>query len=161
MRAVPATKKSMNVDLPADHRFRLNDDIPKMKDFNFLTNFADKSKLRNTLGYEQRAFIGDAYHLAFPVRVQHNGEFFAVYDFVEDGDNRWLERLGFDPEGALYKMYNRMDSASGEKKTRKDEGSSDLRDLVNGVALNGQARHRFVFDNIDLASMANYLAGLY
>ena len=149
----------MNVDLPADHRFRLNDDIPKMKDFNFLTNFADKSKLRNTLGYEQRAFIGDAYHLAFPVRVQHNGEFFAVYDFVEDGDNRWLERLGFDPEGALYKMYNRMDSASGEKKTRKDEGSSDLRDLVNGVALNGQARHRFVFDNIDLASMANYLAG--
>ncbi|MCP4189550.1 MAG: hypothetical protein GY768_02860 [Planctomycetaceae bacterium] len=155
----PTTKKSMNVDLPADHRFRLNDDIPRMKDFNFLTNFADKSKLRNTLGYEQRAFIGDAYHLAFPVRVQHNGEFFAVYDFVEDGDNRWLERLGYDPEGALYKMYNRMDSASGEKKTRKDEGSSDLRDLVSGVALNGQARNRFIFDNIDLASMANYLAG--
>ena len=41
--------------------------MPRMKDFNLLTNFADKSKLRNTLAYEQRRIIGDAYHLAFPV----------------------------------------------------------------------------------------------
>ena len=155
----PTAKKSMNVDFPTDHRFRLNDDVPRMKDINLLTNFADKSKVRNTLGYEQRAFIGDAYHLAFPVRVQHNGDFFAVYDFVEDGDDRWLDRLGLDSDGALYKMYNRMDAASGEKKTRKDDNNNDLRDLVNGVALNGQARDEFIFDNLDLASMANYLAG--
>ena len=24
---------------------------------------------------------------------------------MEDADDRWLERLGLDPEGALYKMY--------------------------------------------------------
>ena len=155
----PTVKKSLNIDLPKDHRFRLRDDIPRMKDFNWLTNFADKSKLRNTLAHEQRALIGDGYHLAFPVRVQHNGEFFAVYDFVEDGDNRWLERLGMDPEGALYKMYNRMDSASGEKKTRRFEGNTDLRDLVSGIRQSSNSRTDFIYDNIDLAAMANYLAG--
>ena len=155
----PTTKKSMDVDFPRDHRFRWQDDIPRMKDFNLLTNFADKSKLRNTLGYEQRAFIGDGYHLAEPVRVQYNGDFFAVYDFVEDGDDRWLERLGLDPEGALYKMYNRLDRAQGEKKTRKDENIADLTELVNGINLRGDELEAFVMDNIDVAAMANYLAG--
>ncbi len=149
----------MDVDLPRDHRFRWLDDIPRMKDFNLLTNFADKSKLRNTLAYEQRRLIGDGYHLAYPVRVQHNGSFFAVYDFVEDADDRWLERMGLDPEGALYKMYNSMDSASGEKKTRRDEGNADLQALVAGLQLSGAARDRFLFDNINLPAMANYLAG--
>ena len=40
---------------------------------------------------------------------------------VEDGDDRYLERIGFDPEGALYKMYNRLDGTGGaSKKTRQD-----------------------------------------
>lgn len=155
----PTSKKSMNVDFPRDHRFRWDEDLPRMKDIKLLTNFADKSKLRNTLAYEQRRLIGDAYHLAFPVRVHHNGDFFAVYDFVEDGDDRWLERLGLDPDGALYKMYNNLALATGEKKTRRDEGTADLQALVNGVQLSGAARDRFLMDNVDLASMANYLAG--
>ncbi len=156
----PTEKKSMNVDLPTDHRFRLRDDLLRMKDFDLLTNFADKSKMRNTLGYEQRAATGGAYHLAFPVRVQRNGEFYAVYDFVEDADERWLQRIGFDPNGALYKMYNTFGSTSGaEKKTRKDEGVEDLRALLNGIRLSGGQKVDYAFDNVNLAQMANYLAG--
>jgi hypothetical protein len=158
-RGFPTSKKSIDVDFPRDHRFRLADDLPRMKDFNLLTNFADKSKLRNTLAYEQRRLIGDPYHLAFPIRVHHNGQFFAVYDFVEDGDDRWLERLGLDPNGALYKMYNRLDAAVGEKKTRRNEGNSDLQALVAGLQLPRTERDRFLMDNINLPAMANYLAG--
>ena len=70
--------------------------------------------------YEAYADAGSPSHLAFPVRVHQNGAFFAVYDFVEDGDDRWLERVGLDPEGALYKMYDKLETvADGEKKTRK------------------------------------------
>ncbi|MCA9198829.1 MAG: lamin tail domain-containing protein, partial [Planctomycetales bacterium] len=152
-------KKSMNVNLPDDHRFTWNPEEPQMKKFNLLTNYADKSKLRNTLGYEQRKFIGDPYHLAEAVRVNLNGEFFAVYDFVEDGDNRWLERLGMDPEGALYKMYNSFDTATGEKKTRRDENTQDLRDAVAGTRLTGDDLNHFLFDNINIPAMVNYLVG--
>ena len=157
----PTRKKSMNVDLPNDHRLLLRDDLPRMEDINLLTNFADKSKLRNTLGYEQRASTGGAHHLAFPMRVHQNGEFYAVYDFVEDPDERWLQRIGFDENGSLYKIYNTFNSHAGaEKKARKYEGDGDLRAVVQGVNNRDRdASYDYIFDNINLARMANYLAG--
>ncbi len=151
-------KKSFDVDFTKDHRFRLNDDIPRMKDFNLLSNYADKAKLRNTLSYEAYRLAGSDYHLAFPVRIQSNGQFHAVYDFVEDGDDRWLERMGRDPEGALYKMYNTF-NGTGEKKTRKEEGQQDLLDFQAGLNQSGQALTNFVYDNVNLPAMATYLAG--
>ena len=156
-------KKSYNVDLTKDHRFDLGPDLPTLKDFNLLSNYADKSKLRNTLSYGIYRDAGVDYHLAFSVRVHQNGEFFAVYDFVEDGDDRWLERLGYpDPVGPLYKMYDRLEhAAQGEKKTRKDEDSSDLAAFIAGLRLEGDARRRFLYDTVDMARMANYVAGMF
>jgi hypothetical protein len=83
-----------------------------MEDVNWLTNYADQSLLRNTLAYEQLALLGGGYHLAHPIRIQQNGEFYAIYDFVEDADARWLERLGYNPEGPLYKIYDTFTSAA-------------------------------------------------
>ncbi|MGK0361718.1 MAG: hypothetical protein ACI9U2_004036, partial [Bradymonadia bacterium] len=156
-------KKSYNVDLTKDNRFDLGADQPTLKDFNLLTNYADKSKLRNTLAYDIYRDAGVDYHFAFPVRVQQNGAYFAVYDFVEDGDDRWLERLGYpQPVGPLYKMYDRLEDARrGEKKTRKAEDSSDLAALIAGLRLDGEQRRRFLYDNVDMARMANYAAGMF
>ena len=56
-----------------------------------------------------------------------------------------LSRLGLDPDGALYKMYNDLSTASGnEKKTRKWEGTDDLTALINSLDEShaaGHARH--------------------
>ncbi|NUN15287.1 MAG: CotH kinase family protein [Myxococcales bacterium] len=129
-------KKSYNIDFNSTHRFSLSPDLKRMKDINWLTNYADKSKVRNTLSYETFAAVGSAWHLAFPIRVELNGNFFGLYDFVEDADNVWLERLGLDPDGALYKMYDTLSNVSaGEKKTRKQEDKSDLQALIDGAKL--------------------------
>ena len=58
------------------------------------------------------------------MRVQQNGAFFSTADMVEDGDDRFISSAtGLDPNGAFYKIYNRLDSTSGaSKKTRKNEG---------------------------------------
>lgn len=156
-------KKSYNIDFTKDNRFEWAADQPKLKDFNLLSNYADKSKLRNTLSYGIYRDAGVDYHLAFPMRVQQNGAFFAVYDFVEDGDDRWLERLGYpEPVGPLYKMYDRLENANrGEKKTRKDEDKSDLAAFIAGLRLDGDARRSFLYDTVDMARMANYLAGMF
>ena len=106
----------MNVDMPRDHRLLWQDGLQRMEDFNLLTNYADKAKVRNTLAYEQRAFAGAGYHLAHPVRVHHNGEFFAVYDFVEDPDEVWLDRLDLNPEGALTRCTTRSIHLPARKK---------------------------------------------
>jgi hypothetical protein len=156
----PTQKKSLNVDFPNDHRLRLRDDLPRMEDINLLTNFADKSKMRNTLAYDQLAMTGGAYHLAFPVRLHQNGEFYAVYDFVEDADERWLERLGYDPNNSLYKIYNTFGTAAGaEKKTREFETNRDLSEFITGIRQSGAASVDYIMDNVNLAEMANFLAG--
>ncbi|RIK72538.1 MAG: hypothetical protein DCC68_26310, partial [Planctomycetota bacterium] len=153
-------KKSYDVDFNSDHRFRLSDDLPRMKDINILSNYADKTRLRNTLAYETFRDSGSTYHLAFPIRVQQNGVFFSVADFVEDGDDVFLERVGRNPDGALYKMYNRFDSATGEKKTRRDEGFQDLQAFRVGVTqANVTARTNFLWDNLNIPAMISYMAG--
>ena len=156
------TKRSFDVDFTDDHRFRLNDDLPRMKDINFLTNYADKTKLRNTLAYDVFQKAGAAYHLAFPIRVQQNGAFWGMTDFVEDGDDVFIERLGLNSDGALYKSYNTFNTATSgwEKKSRREEGNADLVAFSNGFhQANVTARNNFLMDNVDIPTTLNFLVG--
>ena len=153
-------KRSYDVFLPEDHRFELSDDVPRVSKFNLLSNYADKSKLRNSLAWETRRLTGAAHHLAFPVRIEQNGSFFAVYDYVEDADARWLERLGLDPKNQLWKSYNTFNTASGaEKKTAKDTGNEDMAAFIEGLNQPLPGQRDFIYDNVNLAGMANFLAG--
>lgn len=113
------------------------------------------------MAYEMFRNAGVAYHFAFPVRVQQNGVFFSTSDMVEDGDDLFLERIGLDGDGALYKMYNRL-TGPGSKKTRQYEGSSDISVLVSALdEVNGKdARRLYSYDNIDIPETINYLASL-
>ncbi|MEM1082737.1 MAG: lamin tail domain-containing protein [Verrucomicrobiota bacterium] len=153
-------KKSYDVDFNDGNRFRWKDGERKVKDINLLTNWADKSKVRNTLAYELYQSVGAGHHFAFPVRMERNGQFFSVTDMVEDGDDRYLERIGLDPDGALYKMYDKMeDPASAAKKTRKEEGTQDLQDLINNIStsLGSTQLKRNAYDHVDIAATVNHL----
>ena len=154
-------KKSYDFDFNRGDRFRWKAGERRIKDLNLLTNWADKSKARNTISYEVLRDAGAPYHFAFPVRVQQNGAFFSTADMVEDGDDRMLERNGLDPDGAFYKIYNRLDSTSGAaKKTRKDEGTADLQALIDGLGQSGEAKLRFGYDNVNIPAAVNYHAAI-
>ncbi len=156
-------KKSYNLDFYSDHRFQYRTDASRVKNLRLLTNWADKSRTHNPLAYEMIAQAGSAGHFAFQVRVQRNAQFFSIADLTEDGDDRWLERLGRDPNGALYKIYNDLGGASGnEKKTRTFEDSSDLQALVNSLneSLPLSQRVAYAYDNLDLPQCVSYFVGL-
>lgn len=155
-------KKSYNFDFNRGDRFRYREGERRVKDVDLLTNWADKSKTRNTLGYEIVNRSGHPGHFAFPVRIQQNATFFSTADMVEDGDDRYLDRVGLDGEGALYKMYNRLDSSTSgvNKKTRKEENNSDLQALITGLGQSGDAKLRYGYDHINLPGTLNYLAVL-
>lgn len=156
-------KKSFNLDFNRDHRFRYATNQSRVKDIKLLTNYGDKSRLHNTLAYEVIRDAGSIGHFAFHVRVQRNAAFHGILDFVEDPDDRWLERVGLDPEGALYKVYDALDSAGGsEKKTRKQEGSADLQALISGLAESRPlaTRATYAYDNVDLPQTVSYFVGL-
>ncbi len=158
------SKKSYNLDFNRDYRFRYKADAKRVKDIDLLTNWADKSKVRNALAWETLHVTGAKGHFAFPVRMERNAAFFSVTDMVEDGDDRYLERIGLDPEGALYKMYNTLDSATAnvEKKTRTWENNNDLQALINGLntATAIATRRLYGYDNVDIPILLNNLATL-
>ncbi|HTG44324.1 MAG TPA: CotH kinase family protein, partial [Verrucomicrobiae bacterium] len=156
-------KHSYDIDLHPGHNFKWKEGEPRADDINLLTTYPDKAQMRNVLAYETYRDSGNPYHWVIPVRVQQNGAFWGTAHIVENGDEDWLVRLGINTQGALYKMYNVFasvgDATSGaEKKTRKSESNADLTALVNGVNLAGEARRRFLYDNLDVAQVVNFLA---
>lgn len=152
-------RKSRDIDLNRDHRLLVSNDFDRINDINLLTNYTDPSKMRSTLVYEAFEWAGAAAHFAFPVRTELNGQFEAIYDFVEDGDRNFLERIGRDPEGSLYNMEGSLETLAGADKRSGVAGDfSDLQSLVDGLKLEGEARTHFLYDNVNLPSVANYLA---
>ena len=156
-------KKSYDIDFHPGHNFKWEPGQPRADDINLLTTYPDKAQMRNILAYEIYRDAGCPYHWVFPVRVQQNGAFWGTAHVVENGDEDWLIRMGLNAEGALYKMYNTFSSVShansgAEKKTRKNENNDDLVALYEGVSLTGERRRRYLYDNVDVPQVVNFLA---
>lgn len=153
-------KKSYDLNFNPGHHFQWSIDHPKVDRLHLLTTWADKAYMRNVLAHETYREAGAPSHFAFAARLQQNGSFFSVVNAVENGDEYFLERLGLDPRGALYKMYSSGDSASGnEKKTRQEEGTADLQALITGLSQShAQSRQAYLFDHLNVPEMVNFLA---
>jgi hypothetical protein len=153
-------KANYKFDFNTGYHFGYDSNTDPVEEFNVNSTWSDKSFIRQFLSYETYGNAGVAGCHAEPIRMQLNGQFHSVAVFIEQTDKRLIEREGLDPRGALYKMFNTLVSSNAgvEKKTRKWEGNSDLSALVSGVALQGAARERFLFDNVDLPAVLNYVA---
>ena len=129
---------------------------------------------------------------AFNVMLRVNGTLDSgsgrggVAYYVEQPDERFLERQGFDRNGALYKMDQRStlepvfsDTTDGvQKRTRLTENNSDLQTLVNAIHSSSPddwaranpnvppafpagftaTRTTKMFDLMNMANLMNYLA---
>jgi hypothetical protein len=156
-------KKSYDIDFHPGHNFKWEQGAPRADDINLMTTFPDKAQMRNILAYETYRDAGCPYHWVFPVRVQQNAAFWGTAHVMENGDEDWLIRMGINADGALYKMYNpftsAVDATSGaEKKTRKYEDNADLKALRAGLSLKDEALRQFLYDNVDVAQVINFLA---
>jgi len=156
-------KKSYDIDFHPGHNFKWAEGQPRADDINLMTTYPDKAQMRNILAYETYRDADCPYHWVLAVRVQQNGEFWGTAHVMENGDEDWLIRMGLNTEGALYKMYNSFNNAShansgAEKKTRKYEDNSDLSALYEGITLSGENRRRYLYDNVDIAQVVNFLA---
>ena len=160
-------KSSYDIDGNRGYRFRISTDpaVPRAKDLNLMTIYADKTKIRHRLAYEMLREAGVAAHECFTMHARLNGAFDGIYDYIEDGDDVYLERAGLNKDGVLYKMYNSMGTpateatAGVEKKSRKTENNLDLFLFLQGMHLvDTNARKAFLFDNVDVPKMINFMA---
>jgi hypothetical protein len=152
-------KHSYNFNLNPGYKAEIRPDWPKMSDFAVISTWADRSHFRIPLNTEAYQNAGTPAHVTFPLRVHQNETFYMVANFSEQGNNEYLERIGYDDDGALYKMYNTFTGAAGnEKKTRKYEDTSDLQNFYNAIIPGGTAALNYIYDNVNLPSMVNFLA---
>jgi len=154
-------KKSYKFDFNRGFHFYFSPYQDTVEEFNLNATYTDKAYVRQTLAFETYRDAGTHSSISFPMRVQQNDAFFNVAIFIEQPDDDFLERRGLDPEGALYKMYNRTDGVSPTttvKKTRLDGDYSDIQALVDGLALSGEDKRRFLYDNIDIPSFLSFMA---
>ena len=154
-------KQSLDVSMNEGEKFRWNRNKVRASGFNLLSPISDKAYMRQTMAYETFNNAGVPSNVSFPLRVQQNGVFYGVFHFVEKGDENFLDRAGLDPNGAFYKLYLPLTSAYAgvaEKKTRKSEDFSDLQELIDGCTLTGPALRQYLYDNVDVPEVVNFLA---
>jgi hypothetical protein len=153
-------KVSYKFDFNPGNHFRFDPDEGRVEEINVNSTWGDKAFIRQVLSWETYAACGAPGSLSFPLRVEQNGAFHSVAIFVEQPDEDYLDRLGLDDQGALYKMYNTLTSWSFgvEKKTRLWEDNSDLAALVSGITQSGVALEQYLFDNLDLPVVLSHLA---
>ncbi len=169
----PTSKKSFNFNFTKDNRMEWSDTNPKVRSFNLLTNYADKTKMRTPTAWKFWSESGQFMsHWTETVRVHQitdtnstvvANHFWGIYDIVEDGNEDMLQRYGLSPADALYKIYDNMSAVgSAEQKTREDIDStkSDYQALLNGLdtAQALATRRTYSYDNVDIGAIVNAIA---
>jgi len=162
-------KKNWKIHFPQGHDFQDAARLALPLDqFDLQSNYSDKAWVREILAYEMLHAVSAPSCPAFHVRLHQNGAFYGLYTLRMGIDDDYLDYNGLDADGAWYKAYSDcrylpLESLppAYQKKTREYEGYDDLHELLYNVYnLTGQARHDFLFNNVDLAGMANYLAAM-
>ncbi|MGA2543899.1 MAG: CotH kinase family protein [Verrucomicrobiota bacterium] len=158
-------KKSHDLVFPKDHDFLYSSNATREKKVVFMSDYSDKASIRTTLTYAAIAQSGGVGFFSFPIRIHLNGSYWGLEDMVEYGDALFLDRIGRDDNGALYKMYNEMSTASGNvKETRQSDptGTADLTALITNLdeSIALATRVAYAYDNLDLPQTASYFADM-
>lgn len=155
-------KRSLGLSFPKDQQFLLFENMERYSDLRLLSNWGDISKVRNASAYDFFDHTGTPSQKSFQARIQKNTEFYGIMDFIEDGDSVWLERVGLDPDGALYKVNDRLFdvNSAAEKRTRKWEDNSDLDEFAKKMRSMGNINTlgKYTFDHINVPACVNYFA---
>ena len=158
---------SQKFDFNKGDPFYANAEMPSVGEININGNGADSTYVRQTLSFDAHREAGVAGCLSELWQLRVNGGSDRVGVFIEQVDEDFLDRNGYDRDGDLYKMVQRSnldpvfnDIITGiEKKTNDKSDLTTLGDFVAGLNLPTSAQRRaYVIDNIDLSQVLNYLA---
>jgi hypothetical protein len=148
----------------------VNADLPSVGEINMNGNGFDDSYVRQPLAFNYHTLVGTPSCEAFPIQMRLNGSFDRVGLIIEQVDEDYLSRFGYDGEdGELFKFTQRSGSNStpvlsdvdnaAEKKTGDENNFSSLQNLVNNLIQNSStARIDSFYDDMDVPQFLNYMA---
>ena len=144
----------------------VDEDLSAVGELNLNAQGGDSTHLRQPLAFESYTWIGNASCKSFLTAMRLNAKEDRTGVLIEQVDEDFLERHGFDPLGDLYKMVQRSnldpvfaDTITGiEKKTGDLSDLSNFASLVEGLDKEGQELKAYLFDSMNLPQVFNYLA---
>ncbi|MDF7825235.1 lamin tail domain-containing protein [Pontiellaceae bacterium B12227] len=157
-------KKSHKFDFNRGHHFEYDASERKVEEMNLNTTYSDKTYLRRMLAWNSYEKVGAPGCKSFLVHLRRNNAFFGVQNFEEQLDEDYLLRHDYDENGKLYKVIgwgtDEPDTAYkthrvAQKTRKEDTDTSDVHALVHGIQT--PEKESFVFDNMDVANVLNYL----
>jgi|GEM_PF-605466 len=147
--------------------FFANEEMSSVGEINMNGNGADSTYVRQQMGFDTHRLAGNEACLTDFWQMRVNGGSDRVGVAIEQVDEDFLDRCGYDRDGELYKFVQRsnlnpvfFDTITGiEKKTGDETNIDSAVDLVAGLNLPTSAeRRQWVIDNLDLPQVVNYLA---
>jgi hypothetical protein len=152
-------KRSHRVDFNPGRGFEWSPDYPPQRELNLNSEYNDPSYLRQNQQLWMHRDSGIAGSLHFPVKLMMNNAVWQMAFHTYSADSELIETMGLDPRGALYKQVGTLSTSSGgEKKSRKWEGTTDIVALRSGLSASSTTRNRYIYDNLNLPAVINYLA---
>ncbi len=151
---------------PGDH-FRYDDAEQRVEEFNLQSHYREigaVSYLRENMGFAWLNEAGVPSPTTFHLQLRQNGSFYGLYSFVEQIDDTFLDRHGFDPNGAMYKALQNgtlapnPTPATYRKVTQKEQPWDDFVNLTDGLSGIGGDRFLYVWDHLDVAQIVNIMA---
>lgn len=166
-----ATTVGQKFDFNRNFRCFISDELTGIDEVNLNNEASDASYIRPPMAYEAFRVAGNAACLSFNMLMRVNGGVDRTGVFIEQVDERFLERNGLDPAGALYKFVQRgaltpifTEPNDGvEKKTRLTEDRSDLQAVCTALQLTNNPaqlaqRRAFILDNFNVPALINHVA---
>jgi CotH kinase protein/Lamin Tail Domain/Bacterial TSP3 repeat len=160
-------KKAHRIEFNRGHEFRHAGPGGRTRKSSFLAEKLDPAYLRQHLSFWLLDKIGVRAPYHYPVRLQLNGQFYQLAFHNDVIGQEQMERLGYDPAGALYKAVGTFvpsffsTGVFQKLEPDNDPSRTDYLALANGIA-EGSAinvRRNTVFDLLDLPQVINHLAG--
>ncbi len=132
-----------------------------------LAEYLDPAYLRQNLCFWFLEGIGVPSPFHYPVRVHLNGQFYQLAFHNDVIGQEQVERMGYDPRGALYKAVGNLTpdfSSTGvfqKLEPDNDPSRTDYLQLANGIRETSPltTRRNTVFDLLDVPQVINHLAG--
>jgi len=157
-------KKSHRLEFNKEHPLRHPGPGEYVRKTSFCADYPDPAYMRQGLAFWLCNVFGAPTSFYYPMRLQMNGEFYQLANHNDLQGEGLLDRLGYDPDGALYNAAGTIQpggfSTGGfDKKTRNWESNADYTALANAISENLSENQRCinVFDLLDLPEVISYL----
>ncbi|MFM1770460.1 MAG: hypothetical protein RJA22_2989 [Verrucomicrobiota bacterium] len=163
-----ANKKAHRLEFNRDHEFRHPGPGGRIRKTSLLSEPTDSSYLHQHLSFWFLSQIGVPSPFDYPVRLELNGVFYQLAFHNDVLGEEQLARMGYDPEGALYKAVGNVkpdySSTGGFVKVEPDDVPSraDYDQLAAGINEGNSlaGRRATFFDLVDVPQVINDLAGV-